>query len=172
MEVRDVPSCTCAVQEYWFEAKISTLKQNTSEESLLGEQTKSVIMERSLDWEDRRSTEKRHYKYNTDLKIFTQVWWLMLLDRTSARAVDSNTYTWLFVVAVWASSQHGAWLPRISVPREPGAVESVPTQRPCVQENKSLPGPALSSGSLSDEYRVSRKGEDPQRGGLTPWLQQ
>ncbi|XP_047557578.1 zinc finger protein 485 [Lutra lutra] len=70
MEVQQIPSNTCSVQEYCFETKMSTLKQHTSEGSDLGEQTRSDVMERGLDWEGRISTEKAHYKCEECGKVF------------------------------------------------------------------------------------------------------
>ncbi|PNJ85247.1 ZNF485 isoform 3, partial [Pongo abelii] len=45
-EVREAPSGTHTVQDYWFETKMSALKQSTSEGSVLGERTKTVMMEK------------------------------------------------------------------------------------------------------------------------------
>lgn len=60
LKVGEAPAGTYAVQEYWFETKMSALKQNISEGSALEEQTKSGMIDIGLDWEDRSSTEKKH----------------------------------------------------------------------------------------------------------------
>lgn len=57
------------VQEYWFEAKASVLKQNISEGSPLEEQPKGVIIDTGLEWEDRSSTEKQLCNVGKSLHI-------------------------------------------------------------------------------------------------------
>ncbi|KAM4839813.1 zinc finger protein 485 [Urocitellus parryii] len=66
MEVQEVPS----VQEYWPKTKMSALRQNPSEGSVLGEQAKTLMLERGLDWESRNSTEKKSYKCKECGKVF------------------------------------------------------------------------------------------------------
>lgn len=60
LKVGEVPAGTYAVQEYWFETKMSALKQNIYEGSALEKQTKNVMIDIGLGWEDRSSTEKKH----------------------------------------------------------------------------------------------------------------
>ncbi|ELW66740.1 Zinc finger protein 485 [Tupaia chinensis] len=72
MEVEEIPFSTCTVEDYWFETRMSALKQNASEGSLLGEQTTSFMLERGLDWEGRSSTGK-NYKCEECGKVFKYI---------------------------------------------------------------------------------------------------